>query len=46
MDIEEFRDEGIKDELLKVVDEMLNRGFTKKEINEHIENGKRNIRNI
>jgi len=42
MDIENFGDEGIKDELLKIVDEMFSRGFTEEEVFEHIKTGKRN----
>ncbi len=41
MDIEDFSYEEIKDELLKIVDEMFNRGFTEKEIFKHIQKGER-----
>ncbi len=41
MDIEDFGEEDLKDELLKVVDEMFNREFTKEDIFKHIETGKR-----
>jgi len=41
MDIENLGYEEIKDELLKVVDEMFNRGFTRKEIIKHIDTGER-----
>ena len=40
-DIEDFSYEELKDELLKVVDEMFNRGFTEKEILKHIRTGER-----
>ena len=41
MDIEDFGYEEIKDELLKIVDEMDSRGFSQEEILEHIKNGER-----
>ena len=41
MDIEDFGYEEIKDELLKVVDEMFSRGFTEEEIIKHIRTGER-----
>ena len=43
MDIENFTDDELKDELLKVVDEMFNRGIKKQWIFNFIENGKRLI---
>ena len=41
MDIENFSNEEIKDELLKIVDEMFNKGFTEEEILKHITTGER-----
>jgi len=41
MDIENFSYEELKNELLKVVDEMFNRGFTETEIFKHIQTGER-----
>jgi len=41
MDIEDFDLEDLKDELLKVVDELFNRRFTRKWIINYIDNGSR-----
>ena len=41
MDIEKFTDLELQNELLKIVDEMSNRGTSRKDIIDHIDNGKR-----
>jgi SOS response regulatory protein OraA/RecX len=42
MDIEKFTTEKLKDELLKVVDELQTRGYDFEFIEDHIRNGERN----
>ena len=40
-DIEDFTDENLKNEFLKVVDEMTNRGLTFKDLEDYMRNGLR-----
>lgn len=41
MDIEDFDTEDLKDEILKCVDEYLNRGYSMEDVEDLIRNGER-----